>query len=67
MDKENTHRQSSKPKEKNEEREVMTEREDGRKEIEEMSARKEEHFHPSIRGCCQRLERNGVLIERYCC
>ncbi|KAL7229531.1 hypothetical protein ACSBR2_008105 [Camellia fascicularis] len=49
MDKENTHRQSSKPKEKNEERKVMTEREDGRKEIEEMSARKEEHFHPSIR------------------
>ncbi|CAL5435188.1 unnamed protein product [Camellia sinensis] len=46
MDKENTHRQSSEPEEKNKEREVTTEREDGRKETEETNARKE-HFHPS--------------------
>ncbi|KAI8018622.1 DEAD-box ATP-dependent RNA helicase 13 [Camellia lanceoleosa] len=49
MDKENTHRQSSKPEEKNKGREVTTEREDGRKETEEMNARKE-HFHPSTRS-----------------
>ncbi|KAL7208300.1 hypothetical protein ACSBR1_030120 [Camellia fascicularis] len=47
MDKENTHRQSSKPEEKNKEREVTTEREDGRKETEETNSCKEEHFHPS--------------------
>ncbi|CAL5361397.1 unnamed protein product [Camellia sinensis] len=46
MNKENTHRQSSEPEEKNKEREVTTEREDGRKETEETYARKE-HFHPS--------------------
>ncbi|XP_028085215.1 uncharacterized protein LOC114286266 isoform X15 [Camellia sinensis] len=46
MDKENTHRQSSEPEEKNKEREVTTEREDGRKETEETNPCKE-HFHPS--------------------
>ncbi|CAL5416947.1 unnamed protein product [Camellia sinensis] len=48
MDKENTNKQSSEPEEKNKEREVTTEREDGRKETEETNARKE-HFHPSTR------------------
>ncbi|CAL5336846.1 unnamed protein product [Camellia sinensis] len=48
MDKENTHRQSSEPEEKNKEREVTTEREDGRKETEETNPCKE-HFHPSTR------------------
>ncbi|KAI7999907.1 Germinal center kinase 3 [Camellia lanceoleosa] len=48
MDKENTHRQCSEPEEKNKEREVTTEREDGHKETEETNARKE-HFHPSTR------------------
>ncbi|CAL5336866.1 unnamed protein product [Camellia sinensis] len=49
MDKENTHRQSSEPEEKNKEREVTTEREDGRKETEETNPCKE-HFHPSTSG-----------------
>ncbi|CAL5359598.1 unnamed protein product [Camellia sinensis] len=48
MDKENTHRQSSELEEKNEEREVTMEREDGREETEETNAREEEHFHHSI-------------------
>ncbi|THF96389.1 hypothetical protein TEA_026381 [Camellia sinensis var. sinensis] len=66
MDKENTHRQSSEPEEKNKEREVTTEREDGRKETEETNACKE-HFHPSTReqAVLKRLQQ-GEIVAQIC-
>ncbi|KAF5950366.1 hypothetical protein HYC85_012359 [Camellia sinensis] len=64
MDKENTHRQSSEPEEKNKEREVTTEREDGRKETEETNPCKE-HFHPSTRMAPKELAHGHAPFSKY--